>query len=93
MTDLAELRTNIDEVDRQLIALLAQRFQYTEEVGRYKEKHGLPAQDPSREAQQFEKIQRFAEQLGLDPSYAERIFRHLMDLVIARHRELSAIKN
>ena len=90
MANLTELRASIDEIDQQLIALLAQRFQYTEEIGVYKEKNGLNAQDPSREAQQFQKIAQYAEQYGLKPEYAEKIFRHLMDLVIARHLELQS---
>ncbi|QHW33071.1 chorismate mutase [Paenibacillus rhizovicinus] len=92
MADLAELRTNIDDIDRQLIALLAKRFACTEEVGIYKEQHGLPAQDASREAQQFQKIAQYAQEHGLNPEYAAAIFRHLMDLVISRHLELQTVK-
>ncbi|MFC4812927.1 chorismate mutase [Paenibacillus sp. GCM10023250] len=92
MADLAELRANIDEIDRQIIALLADRFKFTEEVGVYKERHALNAQDPEREAQQFRKLAAYAEQCGLNPAYAESIYRHIMDLVIARHMELRTIK-
>ncbi|QHT62952.1 chorismate mutase [Paenibacillus lycopersici] len=91
MADLTELRTNIDDIDRQLVALLARRFNCTEEVGIYKDQHGLPAQDPSREAQQFQKIAQYAQEQGLNPEYAAAIFRHLMDLVISRHRELRSV--
>ncbi|MBM7565222.1 chorismate mutase [Paenibacillus sacheonensis] len=91
MADLAELRANIDDIDRQLVSLLARRFQCTEEVGKYKERQGLPAQDAVREAQQFQKIEAYARQHGLNTDYAEAIFRHIMDLVIARHIELRAV--
>ncbi|NBD24391.1 chorismate mutase [Paenibacillus glycinis] len=92
MADLAELRANIDEIDRQMITLLAERFKYTEEVGIYKDQHGLSAQDPSREAQQFQKLALYAEQSGLNPRYAEQIYRHIMDLVISRHQELKTVQ-
>jgi chorismate mutase len=45
MTKLDELRNDIDEIDQKIIALLAQRFKYTEEVGIYKAKNQLNAQD------------------------------------------------
>ncbi|GFZ75973.1 hypothetical protein GCM10008018_21670 [Paenibacillus marchantiophytorum] len=43
MTQLDELRKNIDEIDQKIITLLAQRFKYTEEVGIYKSKNHLNA--------------------------------------------------
>ncbi|NOV01028.1 chorismate mutase [Paenibacillus planticolens] len=92
MTKLEELRTNIDEVDRQIIALLAQRFKYTEEVGIYKANNHLQAQDASRENQQFQKIAQLSEQNGLNPEYASDIYRCLIDIVISRHKELLAAK-
>jgi chorismate mutase len=64
MTKLDELRNDIDEIDQKIIALLAQRFKYTEEVGIYKAKNQLNAQDTNREYQQFQKIIQLSEQNG-----------------------------
>ncbi|MBB3110824.1 chorismate mutase [Paenibacillus phyllosphaerae] len=85
---LNQLRVDIDQVDRQIIALLAERFKLTEEVGQYKAQQGLPAQDPFREQLQFNKIAQLSEECGLKPGYASDIYRLIMDLAIARHREL-----
>ncbi|RAP76039.1 chorismate mutase [Paenibacillus montanisoli] len=85
---LDHLRQQIDEIDHELVALLAKRFQITEEVGKYKAAHCLQAQDPGREALQFKKIEELAKLSGLHAGNAAAIFRCIMDQVIARHEEL-----
>ncbi|WP_308639465.1 chorismate mutase [Paenibacillus silvisoli] len=85
---LDHLRQQIDEIDQELISLLAKRFQITEEVGQYKATQSLPAQDPGREARQFKKIEELAVAAGLQPDHAAAIFRCIMDQVISRHEEL-----
>ena len=42
---LEEYRSSIDNVDAALIHLLAERFRITHQVGVYKAKNGLPAED------------------------------------------------
>ncbi|GLX67933.1 chorismate mutase [Paenibacillus glycanilyticus] len=88
MTALEGLRTAIDKTDQQIIALLAQRFIFTEAVGEYKAENKLDPQDPSREEQQFKKIAELSEQYGLKPDYASDIYRKIIDIVISRHQEL-----
>lgn len=88
MTKLDELRNGIDEIDQKIIALLAQRFQYTEEVGIYKAENDLVSQDVNRENQQFQKIAKLSAQHGLNPEYASEIYRCIIDIVISRHGEL-----
>lgn len=85
---LDELRQSIDQLDQEMIGLLAKRFQLTEEVGIYKATHKLAAQDSDREQQQFDKIRRLAESSKLDGEYASVIYRCMMDLAIARHKEI-----
>ena len=48
--DLTELRTEIDAVDRELIALLERRFDVSAAIADYKRAHGLAVLDPGREA-------------------------------------------
>lgn len=85
---LDELRQSIDQLDNEIISLLAKRFQLTEEVGTYKATHKLAAQDPGRESKQFDKITNLAADRDLNPDYAAVIYRCMMDLVIARHKEI-----
>jgi chorismate mutase len=85
---LEELRQHIDQLDSEMISLLARRFQLTEEVGIYKASNKLSAQDPSRESKQFDKITKLAGSKELNPEYAITIYRCLMDVVILRHQEI-----
>ncbi|WP_141505006.1 chorismate mutase [Paenibacillus luteus] len=82
------LRQGIDQLDEEIISLLAKRFQLTEEVGIYKAMNQLAAQDSGRESKQFEKIKRIAASKELDPEYAVAIYRCLMDVVISRHKDI-----
>ena len=51
MEDLQSLRTQIDNIDRQIAQLFRQRMAVTEQVGEYKAAHGLPVLDAAREKQ------------------------------------------
>jgi len=88
---LDELRQAIDQIDHDIISLLARRFQLTEEVGMYKAANQLAAQDLSREANQFDKIKKLASSHDLNPETAASIYRCLMDVVISRHKEIEQV--
>jgi len=88
MTQLATLREGIDEIDAQLVALLARRFALTDEVGQYKKQHQLPATDAAREAAQMARISELAQQHGLDPALAQKFLRVVIDEVVTRHKLL-----
>ena len=49
MSELLGIRASIDNIDAALIHLLAERFKFTQQVGRLKAQHGLPPSDPDRE--------------------------------------------
>ncbi|WP_051250733.1 chorismate mutase [Paenibacillus harenae] len=85
---LEEWRQGIDRLDGEIIALLAERFKLTEEIGRYKARNKLEAQDPQRESRQFEKIMNLSNRYELNPDYSSAIYRCVMDVVISRHQEL-----
>lgn len=75
---LEQLRDQIDEVDSQLVDLLAQRSKLTRKVGDYKTKVGLPIYVPSREAELLNKRREQAEQKGVPPALVEDVLRRLM---------------
>ena len=54
---LAELRTSIDAVDRELLALLNRRAALANEVGEIKRAEGSPVFRPEREAQVINGLQ------------------------------------
>ncbi len=53
---LDELRKNIDAVDRQIVALLNERYQYVLKVGEWKREHNAPIYVPEREKMLLDKL-------------------------------------
>ncbi len=51
MRSLEESRAALDAVDRELVRLFEQRMHIVQEVAAYKQAHGLPVLDRSREGQ------------------------------------------
>jgi chorismate mutase len=82
---LQEHRARIDELDEQLICLLAERFEITKAVGELKAKSGLPAADPQREKDQIAQLHETARREGMDPIFGEKVFRLIVDEVIRHH--------
>ncbi|WP_232548901.1 chorismate mutase [Propioniciclava soli] len=87
--DLAALRASIDNLDRALVCLLAERFRITQAVGHLKADRGMPASDPERERRQIERLRGLADEAGLDPEFAEKFLTFIVREVV-RHHELIA---
>lgn len=82
---LQRYRQSIDRIDAALVFLLAERFQITQAVGRYKAQAGLPPADPGRENQQIERLRTLAGEADLDPEFSEKFLRFIIDEVIRHH--------
>jgi chorismate mutase/prephenate dehydrogenase len=76
--DLNALRQGIDEVDSELVALLARRASLTKLVGEYKSQTGLPIYIPERETELIEKRRKQAVEVGVSPSLVEDLLRRIM---------------
>ena len=86
--ELAEARDQIDGIDRQLIELLAARFELTHQVGLLKAKHALEALDESREAQKLAELRQFCAEKGLEPELITGLFKRIMEEVVKNHKRL-----
>ncbi len=78
--DLEHLRDGLDELDTQLIGLLARRARLVAEIWRWKEEHGVPRVDARREEEMKVRLLRQATSLGLKPDAIEAV----LDRVIGR---------
>lgn len=58
--DLSEYRTKIDEIDRQLVSLFAERMATAADIAAYKKAHHLPVLDAARERQKLRQIAELA---------------------------------
>ena len=85
---LADHRNSIDRLDAVLIYTLAERFAHTQAVGKLKAEHDLPPADPTREATQVERLERMAAEAGLDPEFAKKFLRFIIDEVIRHHEKI-----
>jgi chorismate mutase/prephenate dehydrogenase len=76
--ELNALRDQIDEVDQQMIKLLARRLALIEKVGEVKSQHGLPIYAPEREAAMLAARREEAEKQGVPAQLIEDILRRTM---------------
>jgi chorismate mutase len=88
--ELTSLRGSIDNIDAALIHLLAERFKFTQTVGRVKATTGLPASDPERERVQIARLRALAEEARLDPAFAEKFLNFIVAEVIHHHEQIAS---
>lgn len=77
--DLDEIRHRIDDVDRRLVALLAERGRLVGEVVHYKRAHHMKVVDRAREERMLERIANLATEAGVDPRVAQQVLRTIVD--------------
>jgi chorismate mutase / prephenate dehydrogenase len=75
---LDDLRRRLNEIDRQFIALIAERKAISGEVARVKRSTGHPTRDYERERDVILGVRAAASELGVSPALAEEILRLLI---------------
>lgn len=88
--ELASLRLSIDNIDAALVHMLAERFKFTQQVGRLKAANGMPPSDPEREKVQIAHLRSLAEEAQLDPAFAEKFLGFIVAEVIHHHQTIAA---
>jgi len=77
---LREARQLIDEVDRELVALLARRAELARRAGQAKSEIGHGVVDPAREASLVAERRAWGAESGLDAPAVEEVFRAILRL-------------
>jgi isochorismate pyruvate lyase len=85
--NMAEVREAIDAIDRDLVALLADRLHFIAEAARIKQNRDL-VRDDARVADVLAKVRQTAEQKGIDADLIVAVFRELVERSIAREFQL-----
>ncbi|MEU6053755.1 chorismate mutase [Streptomyces xanthochromogenes] len=84
-----ELRLSVDALDRQIVALLAQRTAVVRELTAFK-KDEETVRSPGRVAQVIEKVRGLAVEEGMPPGIAESVYRTLITELTDLQMELLA---
>ena len=75
---LDDLRRRLNDIDRQLISLVAERKAVSSEVARVKRATGHPTRDYEREREVILGVRGTASELGVSPALAEELLRLLI---------------
>ncbi len=79
MNELAQIRSELDSIDTELVRLFERRMVCSRKVAAYKIANGMPVLDASREEQVLE-----SRAAALDDSYwsedVKELFRHIMKM-------------
>jgi prephenate dehydrogenase len=77
---LRETRVHIEELDRELTALLARRAELARRAAHAKSEIGVGIVDPTRELALLAERRAWAETMGLPPEEVEEVFRAVVRL-------------
>jgi len=80
LSELASCRAQIEEVDRKLIALLAERVTLGRKTATIKRAAGLPILDPQREAEVIRRAVTTAREHDLPVEAVRELFWHVVGL-------------
>jgi chorismate mutase-like protein len=79
MSNLDDLRKNIDRVDEVLVRLLNERARCACEIGRLKKELGVEVYQPDREKQVLDHVRGVAAEGPLGPDAIARLFERIID--------------
>ncbi|WP_142856855.1 chorismate mutase [Salinigranum halophilum] len=84
--DLDELRTEIEDIDREIVELVARRTYVADTIADVKAERDLPTTDESQEERVMERAAENAERFEVDANLVKAVFRLLIELNKAEQR-------
>lgn len=85
--DLGELRGDLEEIDQQIMALIARRTYVADTLATTKSNLGLPIVDEDQEKTVLNRAEQGAEDYDIDVNITKAIFRMLIELNKIEQRE------
>jgi chorismate mutase len=89
--DIADWRMKIDELDRQIVALISARAHAAQEIGKLKRTIAMPVYEPNRERVIFENV-RAANKGPLPDIELTHIYERIIDVMRALQKDELASK-
>lgn len=86
--NIDELRARIDEIDGELLDLLASRMKVADEIGRYKKQNNITILQPDRWDKILAKVFVKGEEKSLDNEFLEKIFKAIHQASIDRQTKI-----
>ena len=85
--NLAELREEIETIDREIVEKIAQRTYVADTIAQVKDEQGLPTTDERQEQAVMDRAGENAEQFDVDANLVKAVFRLLIELNKVEQRE------
>lgn len=76
--EILPLRTRIDQIDSQILSLMAQRMEQVQKVVSLKKEYHMPVHHPAREEDLIFKLRQQAKKADLDPDFMEDLYRVIL---------------
>ncbi len=89
--NLDELRRQLDQLDQQLLQIIAARQTTSREIARVKRSTGYPTRDYGREREVLLGARDYAENLGISPDVAETVMRLLIRSSLTTQERASVV--
>ncbi|WP_068311485.1 chorismate mutase [Polycladidibacter hongkongensis] len=86
--NMAQIREQIDRMDKELIALFAERFSYITRAAEIKPALKLPARIDSRVEEVVRNVEDAASEAGLNGAFYGKLWRQLIDQAIEHEEDL-----
>ncbi len=83
-----ELRNQIDELDNQLMDLLAKRMRVCREIGQYKKEHNMTVLQPVRYGEILDKRGAQGVLCGMDAEFVKKIFENVHEESVRQQMEI-----
>lgn len=82
LEELSDLRSQVDQIDRKIVRLLADRYFLALKVLKVKRKLNLPVSDAERESQVMGNVVKLAKEFKVNPNYIQCVYRAIIDCTV-----------
>ncbi|MBP9779055.1 chorismate mutase [Candidatus Gracilibacteria bacterium] len=88
MSELLEFRSQIDQIDHQIIELLAKRFEIVKQVGHYKKEHHIAPLQVNRWNEVLKNRIEIAQKYNIDPNCIVDIWNRIHESALEMEKNL-----